>query len=92
MRKSFTMGTTPEAVIRQAFEDNDGFHWNLQGEDSRVADMAGITYMNETREDGFVEILSRLWAFAETTDDREAADVAISLRSGMLGCLGIEEI
>lgn len=92
MGKTFTMGTTPEAVIREAFRANGGFHWNLQGEDSRVADMAGVLSMNETREDGFVAILDRLWAFAGETEDTDAADVAISLRSGILTVMGIEEI
>jgi hypothetical protein len=92
MAKTFTMGTTPETVIREAFVANGGFHWNLQGEDSRVADMASVLSMNETREDGFVAIADRLWAFANETDDGEAAEVAMSLRSGMLGCIGIEEI
>lgn len=95
----YTYGTTPEAIIRAAFdaETPGGYHIDAQGIDSVTLDVIGRgsgTY----DADQLVALLNELRDFPddfpphERYSAEEIADNAWSLRASIFETLGIEEI
>ena len=94
---TFTFGTTPEPVIRDAFADEDtgGFYWDLRGSDSRNAERLDLHRIDESKVEGFIKIIDRLadpGVYLRLEDDDVLWDWAPSLRADMLASIEIEEI
>ena len=94
---TFTFGTTPESVIRDAFADPDsgGFYWDLRGSDSRNAERLDIHQIDESKVEGFIKIIDRLTdpgAYLRLEDEDDLWDWAPSLRADMLAAIEIEEV
>jgi hypothetical protein len=90
--QTFTFGTTPESVIRSAFEREtpDGFSIDVQGWDSETLDVIG--YGSGTYSvDQLIALLDALRDYP-VADYRVLSDYARSLRASILESLGIEEI
>jgi hypothetical protein len=94
---TFNGGTTPEAVIREAFADDEtgGFYWNLRGDDSRQAERLDLHQIDESKVEGFVKIVDRLadpGGYLRLEDDDPIWDWASAMRADMLTSIGIEEV
>ena len=94
---TYTFGTTPETVIREAFADDDtgGFYWTFQGSDSRQAERLDLHNIDESKVEGFIKIVDRLvdpGEYLRLEDDDRMWDWAPSLRAAMLTSIGIDEI
>jgi hypothetical protein len=97
--QTFTFGTTPEHVIRDAFAREIDGHYRMEarGIDAVTLDAVGGPATLDA--DGLVHLLAMLADFPESPDvdtDRysvpEIIENAFSLRTSILSTLGIEEI
>jgi hypothetical protein len=97
--QTFTFGTTPESVIRAAFEREtpDGYYIDAQGIDPATMDVIGYGSDSGIYDaDQLITLLDELYDFpADLPPHDRYGDLrenAWSLRASILETLGIEEI